>query len=95
MSRAKRWLTEAAAAVAVCCMILSCLAVTEQSSFGIVGDPTCANDPTCVLKAPGGDPDAPKVCGNKNDIGTTGGGGCDPKVAACVCTLGVLCTCSN
>jgi hypothetical protein len=88
------------AAVAVCCMILSCLAVSEQSSFGIVGDPeatavTCKNTPTCVLKAPGGDQDAAKVCGNSNDSGTTGGGGCDPKVVSCVCQLGGICRCSN
>lgn len=39
MSRTKRWLAEAVAAIAVCCMILSCLAVSEQSSFGIVDPP--------------------------------------------------------
>lgn len=99
MTRTKRWLLEAVGAVAVCCMVLSCVVVSEQSLFAIVdttapADPPCANNPTCVVTGEGTD----QVCGNKNG-GTSGGGNCDPAQGqeSCVCVFnGVnLCVCSK
>jgi hypothetical protein len=98
MSRVKQWMTEGVAAVAVCCLFLSCLAAGEQTSFGEIGviaptPVTCANSPTCKLKGPEGS----QVCGNANDQGTSGGGRCDDNQVACTCQLGGLsgCSCSN
>lgn len=98
MSRTKRWLAEAVAAIAVCCMILSCLAVSEQSSFGIVDPPGAGNAPVCannpVCRYSGEEPD--RICGNANG-GTSGGGNCDPLRAECVCVPHTVrgCICSN
>ena len=83
MSRVKQWIAEGVAAVAVCCLFLSCLAAGEQTSFGdlgIIGIPvpaTCANSPACKLKGEEGS----QVCGTRT-IRNERGGRCDDNQIA-------------